>query len=86
MMVAFFACALRLEAPWVCALAIAIDPTTKTAAAKVMVIFRIGNPPSGCVWVGWRQRPSENVVADVPAIAGPKTIGPVRHETPLLSS
>jgi hypothetical protein len=31
------------EAPgaWVCALANAIDPSTKTAAAKVMVIFRM---------------------------------------------
>jgi hypothetical protein len=86
MMVAFFACALRLEAPWVCALAIAIDPTTKTAAAKVMVIFRIGNPPSGCVGGVTTKTVRENVVADVPALAGPKTIGPVRHETPLLSS
>src|SRR5215471_12375258 len=40
-MVAFCACALRLEAPCVCALATAIDPTTKIAAAKVMVILRI---------------------------------------------
>jgi hypothetical protein len=41
MMVAFCACVLRLEAPCVCALATAIDPTTKIAAAKVMVILRI---------------------------------------------
>jgi hypothetical protein len=41
MMVAFCACEFRLEAPCVCALAIPIDPTTKIAAAKVMVILRI---------------------------------------------
>src|SRR6516162_4751740 len=39
MMVAFCACVLRLDAPCVCALATAIDPTTKIAAAKVMVIL-----------------------------------------------
>jgi len=43
MIVAFCACPWRLEAPgcWVCALATASDPSTNTAAAKVIVIFRI---------------------------------------------
>lgn len=36
-------CPLRLEAPWVCALAMAIEPTTKNAAARVMVILRISS-------------------------------------------
>jgi hypothetical protein len=35
------ACVWMLEAPCVCALANVIDPSTNTAAAKVMVIFRI---------------------------------------------
>jgi len=43
MIVAFCACPWMLAAPgaWVCALATAIDPSTITAAAKVIVIFRI---------------------------------------------
>jgi len=41
MIVAFWACAFRLEAPWVCALANVIDPSTNSAAAKVMLTFRI---------------------------------------------
>jgi hypothetical protein len=43
MIVAFCACPWMLAAPgaWVCALATAIDPSTNTAAAKVIVIFRI---------------------------------------------
>jgi hypothetical protein len=41
MMVALCACEFMLEAPCVCALASPIDPTTKIAAAKVMVILRI---------------------------------------------
>lgn len=86
MTVAFFACALRLEAPWVCAFAIAIDPTTKIAAARVMVIFRIGNSPCGCVGGVTRKTVRASVVTNAPTIAGPKTIGPARDETPLLLS
>jgi hypothetical protein len=41
MIVAFWACALRLEAPWVWALAKPNVPSTKAAAATVIVIFRI---------------------------------------------
>ncbi len=43
MIVAFCACPWMLAAPgaWVCALATAIDPSANTAAANVIVIFRI---------------------------------------------
>jgi len=41
MMVAFCACALKCDAPCVCAFARLIDPTTKIAAAKARVTLRI---------------------------------------------
>ena len=54
MIVAFCACVLRLEAPWVWALANPTVPSTSAAAAKVMAIFRISLSFGCCgVVAGW---------------------------------